>query len=342
MDPQVYLRKRMAETVPALAWKPGSMEAMEAWQKRLRSRLRGLLGGLSARRSPLEATIHEVREFPRYRRETVRFYSRPGFEVFGYFLTPKGEGGTTRRPAILCLPGHGEGVNSIVGIGPDGAQRDPGKPEGYQADFALQCAEHGYAAFAIEQMSFGYRRDAEAAKAGGGASSCTRDSMALLMFGETMTGWRVWDAMRALDYLTTRPEVDAKRLAIMGISGGGLTSFFTACLDTRLKAAVVSGYFNTFRDSILAVNHCVDNYAPGLLNVVEMPDMAGLVAPRVLFTESGAQDDIFPLPAFERAVTQAKTIYTAFGAPERFGSEVFPGDHHFHGKGAFAFLEQHL
>jgi len=162
------------------------------------------------------------------------------------------------------------------------------------------------------------------------------------MLGETMTGWRVWDAMRALDYMVTRPEVDPQRLATMGISGGGMTSLFTACLDTRVQVAVVSGYLNTFRDSILAVNHCVDNYVPGLLKVVEMPDMAGLIAPRALFAESGTKDPIFPLPAFEQAVARLREIYAAFGVPERFGWEVFEGDHQFHGVGAFAFLKKYL
>lgn len=338
MDPQTYARQRIAETVPAMAWKPQSVEAMRRWQSRLRARLRDLVGGLKEPRGPLNAQIHESREFPRYRRETVRFESRPGLEVFGYFLTPKER--PPRSPAILCLPGHGRGVDSVIGIAEDRSQRDLDKPDEYQADFALQCVAHGYPTFAIEQVSFGHRRDAKAQQAGGGASSCTRDSMAALMLGETMTGWRVWDAMRALDYMATRPEVDPKRLITMGISGGGLTSFWTACLDTRVHAAIVSGYFNTFRDSILAVDHCVDNYVPGVLRVVEMPDMAGLIAPRALFAESGTRDDIFPLPAFERAVTRAREIYAAFGVPERFDAEVFEGEHQFWGKGAFRFLDR--
>jgi hypothetical protein len=148
--------------------------------------------------------------------------------------------------------------------------------------------------------------------------------------------------MRALDYLQTRKEVDPTRLATMGISGGGLTSLWTAAVDERVKVAVVSGYLNTFRDSILAVNHCIDNYVPGILNVVEMPDLTGLVAPRALFAESGSKDPIFPLPAFRHAVARATDIYRAFGVGDKFGSEVFDGDHQFHGTGAFAFLNREL
>ena len=81
---------------------------------------------------------------------------------------------------------------------------------------------------------------------------------------------------------------------------------------------------------------------PGLLALAEMPDLAGLVAPRALFAESGTQDNIFPLPAFEHAVERVQGIYAAFDAPDNFGSEVFEGDHRFHGDGAFRFLQERL
>lgn len=339
MDPQVYLRARIAANRPEMAWRPGMNSAsFRTWQNRLRKRLLQTIGGFSEPRVPLNAAIHETREFPRYRRETVRFESRPGLEVFGYFLVPKGA--PPRQPAVLCLPGHGTGVDSVVGIGPNGTQRDLGENGEYQADFALQCVARGYPTFAIEQLSFGRRRDAKANRAGGGSSSCTRDSMALLMLGESMIGWRAWDASRAIDYMITRLEVDPKRVVTMGISGGGLTSLFTAAADPRVHTAVVSGYLNTFAGSVLAVDHCPDNYAVGLLRLAEMPDIAGLIAPRGLFCESGAKDDIFPLPHFQQAVERLKAIYEERGARDSFGFEVFEGDHHFHGTGAFAFLER--
>lgn len=340
MDTQVFLKGRIAGTPQSMPWQPGPLPEMVTWQRRLRARVRKLIGGCSDPRTPLNARVTETREFARYRRETVLFESRPGFEVFAYLLIPRDH--TKRAPAVLCLPGHGRGVDSIVGIGPDGRVRELGEPSDYSKDFGLQCVAQGYVTLAVEQMSFGHRRDAQAREAGPEASSCNRDATSLLMLGDTMTGWRVWDAMRSIDYLRTRPEVDPKRIATMGISGGGLTSLFTACVDTRVRAAVVSGYLNTFRDCVLAVDHCVDNYIPGLQTVVEMPDMAGLVAPRALFAEGGSTDPIFPRPAFLQATARLEAIYAAFGAPAQFGWEAFEGEHEFHGAGAFRFLAARL
>lgn len=285
-------------------------------------RLREAVG--ITRFSTVDTALHVVREHPGsgYRHFEIAFDSRESCRVNGHLLLP--EGIEAPRPGILCLPGHGVGVDAIVGLA----------EEPYHADFALQCVRHGYPTLAIEQCSFGKRRSNDL------FCSCHADSTTALMLGETATGWRVWDAMRALDLLSDHPLVDARRLATMGISGGGLTSLWTAALDERVAVAVVSGYFNTFRDSILSINHCVDNFVPGVLRLCEMPDFAGLVAPRSLFVEGGERDDLFPIEAFYRAVSIAEGIYEAFGVPERFGSEAFEGEHQFHGARAFAFLEE--
>jgi dienelactone hydrolase len=349
LDSREYRDARVAACRPSLAWQYNTLPFGE-WQTELRADLAIVLGGLEEwERPPLDPKVSDLVHLDGFRRETVTFTSRPGLTAFGYYLVP--DGCPPRQPAILCLPGHGRGVDSIVGIVPDGSQRPLGKPGEYQADFALQCVANGYPVFALEQISFGHRKDAEARAADAGherdpdwyfGSSCGRDSMAALMLGESVIGWRAWDAIRALDYLATRQEADPARLVTMGISGGGLTSLFAAALDTRVAACVVSGYLNTFAASVLAVNHCVDNYAPGLIALAEMPDIAGLIAPRLLFAESGRDDPIFPLPTFEQASKQVGAIFAASGMPENFGTEVFDADHRFHGVGAFRFLRERL
>ena len=322
----------------AMAFQASATADTERWQRDLRAKLVELLGGFPDERCELLPRVTETREFSTYTRETVLFQSRPNMTVFGYLLLPKDF--EKPGPTILCLHGHGRGVDDIVGIQEDGTMRtEYGE---YQNDFALQCVDRGYAALAIEQFGFGHRRDDAACQRGAGNSSCLPASGAAFLLGETMIGWRVYDAMRSLDYLSTRPEIDMNRIGVMGISGGGTTTFYSAAIDERFKVAVVSGYFNTFRDSILSINHCIDNYIPGVLKYAEMYDIAGLIAPRAMFVESGTEDTIFPIDATRFAFDQAQKIFRVFNAEDQLGLEVFDAAHSFHGVGAFEFLNQKL
>ncbi len=323
---------------PAMSFAAKSEREARAWQTRVRAKLSELVGGFPPTRVALQARVLEKKEFPTYTREKILFQSRENLTVFGYLLLPKQRAQLV--PAIICLPGHGRGCDDIVGIDENGKQRD--SKTGYAKDFALQVVEQGYAAFAIEQLAFGCRRDEAARKKGQGQSSCQPAAGAALLFGQTMIGWRVWDVRRAIDYLQTRSEIDRARLATMGISGGGTVSLFSAALDERIKIAVVSGYFNTFRDCIVSLSHCIDNYVPGLLNYLEMYDLAGLVAPRGLFIESGTRDPIFPIAGSRKAYKQAEAIYATFKVSQMLGQEIFEGEHVFNGKGAFEFLKQRL
>jgi dienelactone hydrolase len=311
-----------------------TMGEARVWQEQLAARLITLLSGFPATRCDLRAEVTERRELREGIRETVMFQSRENLSVFGYLLLPHDR--KRRAPVIVCIPGHGRGVDDIVGIAEDGSQRE--RPGGYQNDFALQAVANGYAAFAIEPFGFGHRRDDRARRSGAGSSSCQPSAGAAFLFGQTMVGWRTWDVMRAIDYLQTRLEIDTARVACMGISGGGTITLFATALEPRIQVGVVSGYFNRFADSIMSIPHCIDNYVPGILNHCEMADIAGLIPPRALFVESGTKDDIFPIAATRAAVEDARRIFQRFGVPEKLGFEEFEGEHQFWGKGAFSFL----
>jgi dienelactone hydrolase len=322
-----------------LTFKATSQGEAEIWQQQLRTKLTELLGGFPAR-TPLTPQTMEVRDFPTYRREKFTFQSRPGVSVVAYLLTPKLKPGPP-HPVVVCIPGHGRGVNDIVGIDEHGNDRTV--KEGYEYDFAIQAVEHGMAAVAIEPMGFGYRRDPLTIKKGGAkASACQPAAGAALLFGQTMVGWRVWDVMRTIDWIETRPELDASRVGCMGISGGGTCTQFSAALDTRIKAAFVSGYLNTFRDSIMSMSHCIDNYVPGILNWAENYDVASLIAPRFFFSEGGDQDPIFPPHATRASFAKVKHVYEVFGVPEKAQQQIFSGEHVFHGEKGLPFLAASL
>ena len=337
-DPVAFARDLYADAPRRLRFQARTRPDAEAWQRELHVKLTELVGGFPAVRSPLRPKVIETRSFPAYRREKVVFDSRPGVSVLAYVLTPSR--GPAKAPAMICIPGHGRGVDDIVGIDEQG--RDRTDKAGYQHDFAIQVAEAGVAAVAIEPMGFGCRRDPLNAQRGLTQKGCEPIAGGALMLGQTLIGWRVWDVLRTIDYIATRPDLDASRVGCMGISGGGTATLFAAALEPRLRVAMVSGYLNTFRDSVGSLAHCVDNYVPGILNWAEMSDLAGLIAPRPLFVESGEKDRIFPLSASVESFRAVREIYRVFGAEDRIEQEVFPDEHAFWGKRGIPFVARHL
>jgi dienelactone hydrolase len=337
LDPLLFAHK-LSEAAPLrLTFSATNRVEAEKWQRELRAKLIELLGGFPQTRVPLASQTLEVREFPNYTREKFVFQSRPDAMVIGYLLTPKGK---APHATMVCVPGHGRGVDDIVGIDEKGQDRT--NKAGYQHDFAIQVVEHGMAAVAIEPMAFGYRRDPITQKKGLDKTACEPAAGAALLLGQTMIGWRVYDVMRTIDWIETRKELDAKRVGCMGISGGGTCTTFAAALEPRIRVAMISGYLNTFRACIMSMAHCIDNYVPGIMQWAEMYDVAGLIAPRPVFVESGERDKSFPIAASRASFEKLRKVYEVFGAGAAAEQETFDGPHSFWGQRGLPFLAKNL
>jgi cephalosporin-C deacetylase-like acetyl esterase len=122
----------------------------------------------------------------------------------------------------------------------------------------------------------------------------------------------------------------------MGISGGGTITLYAAALDDRIKVALLSCSFCTFRDSIFSISHCIDNYVPGILHWFEASDLAALVAPRHLFAEAGLDDPIFPVVGVHQALREAELAFAAQGASGHIDHHIFDGEHVFDGSKALS------
>lgn len=310
------------------------------WKKKLAAGLTERLGCLPENPAQLQPRLLERVECSGYIRERIEITTYEGLRMPLYLLIPEQLSGSP-APAVLAIHGHGYGSREIAGLMPDGSDRkdDPG----LHKDFAVSLVKRGFVVAAPELLGFGDRRLQEDLASGEpGRNSCFRLSSALLMAGQTMAGYRIYETMRALDYLQTREEVQGEKIGIMGISGGGLVAGFTAALDERIACAVVSGYANTFADSILTRNHCLDNYIPGILLEAEMPDLLGLIAPRGLFLESGNADPLFGPEGTKKALDRLQLIYGAAGPGAGIEADFFSGGHEINGDPAFAWLGRQL
>jgi dienelactone hydrolase len=311
-----------------------------AWQKRARKAVGECLGFLDTPIVPPKPREMERVDRGAYVRHKIVIRTSAKSELPLYLLVPKKLSG--RAPAVLALHGHGYGVKDVVGLWEDGSERRT--VDGYHRDFACELAARGFIVAAPEISCFGERqmRDADQFRAVGLNATCYKVATYTMMLGKSAAGLRVMDAMRVVDYLQSRKDVDGDNIGVMGISGGGMHAFFSAAMDSRIKAAVISGYFCDWRHSILAMFHCTCNFVPGLLNLGELSDLAGLIAPRPLLVEHGTRDDIFPIEHVKRTVGKAKRAWELLGDEDALKTDYFEGRHRINGPAAYEFLANHL
>lgn len=319
-----------------------SARSLSLWQEETRAVLAATIGFQEAATVEPAATHLNTVDKGDYMRHKVAISTAAHTRMPVYLLIPKI--GTSPYPSVLALHGHGYGAKDIVGLWEDGSERDT--PDGYHRDFAVTLCRAGFAVAAPEISCFGERQsdysylDTEAGQPI--PTTCEQTAALALYLGGTVIGLRVRDGIRLVDYLQTRDEFDTDRLGAMGISGGGMHTLFSAAIDTRIRAAVISGYFSTFKDSVLAMQHCPCNIVPGLSAFGEMSDLAGLIAPRPLFIESGSHDPIFPVNAARRGTDELRRVYGAFGAASNVGHSIFEGRHRIDGEAAYDFLRNAL
>jgi dienelactone hydrolase len=294
------------------------------WRQRVDAKLRELIG-LLPERVPLDPRIEYERENDLFRETRFVFTSENLVDVPCHLLIPRGSGGPF--PVVICLQGHSPGMHISLG-----RPKQTGDEESIAGDrdFALQAVREGYAALVIEQRCFGEREDSRPPDRATGGRRCHHATMVALLLGRTMIGERVWDVSRAIDVLGEFPEVDVGRIGCMGNSGGGTITYFATCLDERIGIAMPSCYVCTFRDSIGMIDHCEDNYLPGVLQFFEMGDLACLIAPRPLLVVAGREDPIFPIGGVEETFGTIQRIYAAAGAPDRCKLVVGPEGHRFY------------
>jgi hypothetical protein len=133
------------------------------------------------------------------------------------------------------------------------------------------------------------------------------------------------------------------RIGAAGLSYGGTMTLLLAAWDSRVAAAVVSGYLSSWADAHkVPWNMCGSQVLPGMLGQLEHVDIGALVAPRPLLVETGTKDDIFPLTAARAAVDDLARVYAHLGAPDALEHDVFEGGHEWHGTRAYPFLQRWL
>ena len=332
-SPSLNHRHLLDSITPSMSYDGADVSA---WQGRLRGQITALIGMPAGGRVPLDVRSLWKRRHPLGSIEKIVFTSEPYSDVMAYVCLP--DSAAPPYAFFVCVQGHTTGAHISIAVDRDD-NVTPIETEG-DRDFGLGCMKRGIAALCIEQRSFGERRERRQEHVS--SHGCHDAAMHALMLGRTLLGERVFDVDRGLDYLETRDDVDWSRVGVMGNSGGGTTSLFSAAMLPRIRHAMPSCYFCTFRDSLMSIYHCSDNYVPGILQYAEMADVMGLFAPRPVVIVAGEQDDIFPIDATRRAFDDLKAIYEAAGAGDRCHLVVGSGGHRFYAADAWPVMLQEL
>lgn len=337
-----YLSNLRAHTTQRFDYRRVEKSQWHEWRSEFRHALEEALGLPAIRKSasgvPLAGRTEAKQDFAEYTREKLYITTEPGIEIPFYLLLPKQV--SQPVPLVLCPHGHQRRGKEIY-VGEVESEEEQASMEGGERDIALQAVFAGYAAIAPDVRGFWEMARKEEQESGAG-NSCGELQRKALMFGRTLIGERVHDMGRLLDYAATRSEIDGSKIAITGNSGGGTVSLFTAALDERISVAAPSCYFCTFFDSIVSIHHCPCNIVPGVMNLGEMYDVAGLIAPRPVLMIAGRDDAIFPLGAVQEAFGHLREVYTAQGAAENCELFVGEGGHRYYKRRVWDFVREKL
>jgi len=149
-----------------------------------------------------------------------------------------------------------------------------------------------------------------------------------LLVGQTNEGRIVWDAIRAVDYLVSRADVDATRIGIAGNSGGGELVFYVMPLEERIKAGASFCFVCSYEQWIeKGGNHCICNHLPGITGKMEQFEIIGLNAPRAFLAGNGSEDKIFPIDGVRDTIRRAGAIYALHGVPDHIDAVEAPLPH---------------
>ena len=258
--------------------------------------------------------------------EKIHFQSMPGLYVTAnLYLPQKIEG---KIPAILYVCGHANVVMKET-VGGKTVAVSYGSKAHYQYH-PVWFAQNGYACLSLDTLQLGEIQGIH-------HGTYNQNMWWWQCMGYTSAGVECWNAMRALDYLQTRPEIDSSRFGVTGRSGGGATSWWIAAADERIKAAVpvagisdlqahlLEGIEPRFRKGVIT-GHCDCMYFINLYRW-DFTQLIALCAPRAVLLGNSDEDPIFPKPGYLRMVEKVKKIYAMHNAPEGFALLETKGGH---------------
>ncbi|MBI2686336.1 MAG: alpha/beta fold hydrolase [Acidobacteria bacterium] len=288
---------------------------IQSRQQHVRKTIAELIGTLPAEKSPLNPRITGKFQRDGYTVENVIFESQPGFRVTANLYLPSS--GARPFPAVLGVAGHSNNGKASAT---------------YQAAF-IGLVKQGFAVLAFDPPGQGERSeyyDPETGKsrAGIGTGEHTMAGLQCLLTGHTMARYEIWDGIRAFDYLLTRPEIDPRRIAVAGNSGGGTQAAYLAAVEPRLAAIVSSCYMTRWRELWSGPGpQDAEQVFPSFVSKgLDFGDFALAWAPRPYLMTTAIQD-FFPIAGARATYKQTERLFDLLKGGDRAGYFEYDDTH---------------
>jgi dienelactone hydrolase len=271
------------------------------------------MGGLPDYHGPLKARVTGQLRNSSYIIEKVIYQSLPGLYVTANLYRPSQPG---RYPAVLLQAGHTQ----------------EGKPEDQR--MAANLAMKGFVVLCFDPIGQGEREQTfspqlDAPLAGWSVPEHIQMGAQAQLIGEGLARYFIWDAMRSLDYLASRPDVDPSRMGAAGCSGGGALTTFLGGLDPRLKVVIPACYPSSFQSLFATSGPDVEMLLPHFLaSGLDTADFVELSAPTPWLLQSTEHDEYhFSHQGVRLVYDEARNWYAIYGAQDKVGFMVGPGSH---------------
>ncbi len=306
------------------SWGEGSQPPPSLPPGGTREQLYALLGRLPDRQRPIRGTLRSQETRDGYLLETWDLDLNGIETVPAYLAKPLALAG--RAPAILFNHSHGGGYK----IGK--LEFVDGRSYLQPVPYARELTDRGYVALAIDHWVFGER-----------SHTTEADTFkAMLWQGQVLWGMMVYDSLRALDFLASRPEVDASRIGTLGISMGSTMAWYLAALDERVRVTVdiccLTDFHTLLAKKALSL-HGVYYFVPDLLRQFTTAQINALIAPRAHLALAGLRDPLTPVEGLDLIERELTRVYAAAGHPERWTLRRYDVGHMETAEGRVAILE---
>lgn len=290
-----------------------TVQEAESRKHFVRRELLNDVGGLPDYDGPLNAKVTGEIRTSSYTIEKIIYESLPGFFVTADLYRPNDSG---RYPAVLLQAGHTQ----------------EGKVENQR--MAANLAIKGFVVLCFDPIGQGervqtYSRQLDEPLAGWSVPEHIQMEAQAELIGQGLARYFIWDAMRSLDYLASRPDVDASRIGAAGCSGGGALTTFIGALDPRIKVAVPacfpSSYQTIFPTTAVHGEMAVPHF---LASGLDTADFVELSAPKPWLLQSNETDQFgFSHEGVELVYHDAQAWYDMYKARDHLGFMIAPGSH---------------